>query len=579
MMNSFGDTTDRLRPSGGTGTGPLVSVLMPTYNRRRYMAGALASALAQTHRNLEIFVIRDGGEQVADVVRSFRDPRVVFIDRQDNRGKPRSLNEALAKAQGKYVAYLDDDDIWYPHHIETLVHALETQTDCQAAYSDLYRVYCQVRPDGERVVLSKHVEISRDFDRFLMLYFNHVLHVSLMHRRDLLEKTGPYTESLNILIDWDINRRLAFFSDFHHVLSITGEFYCPLKESDRISDVRRRDSEDYLRNVLTIRTTNPPKPWPKMDELSIIVALDRLDHEVGQTLMRVWRHTFYPYRLYLPLPPADVARLESDMPNVVLVPVEPQSSVDERVDVALQQAEGEYVAVVPIGLPIEDMWVEDAVHAIIHNGAAREGFLLEGPDPARRGVVVRRADLLRARNAYPHLSVEASLTACGIRVRSPGPQELPFQFDELLRQGKTAEADGNWSLAARLFEQMGERYHNELWMKTMAARAYFEAGSHTEAARLSREVNAVRPAIDTLLLEAKVRRQKRDFAGAIQLLSEAERWLSGAEIQIRDGGSANPTPPAPQARISKPEARNKLSALEEIRRKETQRFQRRRKTK
>ena len=82
--------------------------------------------------------------------------------------------------------------------------------------------------------------------------------------------------------------------------------------------MRRRDSEDYLRNVLTIRTTTPPKPWPKMDELSIILALDRLDHEVGQTLMRLWRHTFYPYRLYIPLPPADLARLNIEMPNVVL---------------------------------------------------------------------------------------------------------------------------------------------------------------------------------------------------------------------------------------------------------------------
>ena len=51
--------------------------------------------------------------------------------------------------------------------------------------------------------------------------------------------------------------------------------------------------------------------------------------------------------------------------------------------------------------------------------------------------------------------MEASLAACGVRVRRPKPEELPFQFDELLRQGKLAEADGNWLLAARLFEQMG----------------------------------------------------------------------------------------------------------------------------
>jgi tetratricopeptide (TPR) repeat protein len=194
---------------------------------------------------------------------------------------------------------------------------------------------------------------------------------------------------------------------------------------------------------------------------------------------------------------------------------------------ALRQAEGKYVAVVPVGLPIGDMWVEDAVYAAIHDGTNRDAFLLGGSHPAQGGAVVRRTDLLRARTLYPHLSVEASLAACGIRVRSLRPQELPFQFDEYLRQGKLAEADGNWSLAARLFEQMGERYDNKLWMRSMAARAYFEAGNHAQAARLSREVNRVRPAIDTLLLEAKVRRRERDYGGAIQLLSQAERWLSG----------------------------------------------------
>ena len=528
MMDFPGGTTARWHSNRATGAGPLVSVLLPTYNRRRYLACALSSVLAQTHRPLEVLVVRDGGEEVGDLVRSFHDPRVIFLDRKDNRGKPHSLNEALARAQGKYVAYLDDDDIWYPHHVETLVRTLETQTDCQVAYSDLYRVYCRAESGGDRVVQSKYVEISRDFDRFLMLYFNHVLHVSLMHRRDLLDRTGPYNENLNILIDWDITRRLCFFSDFHHVLTITGEFYCPVNQSDRISDVRRKDSEDYLRNVLAIRTTHPPKPWPKIDELPIIMAMDRLDRDGGQMIMSLWRHTFYPYRLYLPLPRADLARLDIEMPNVVLVPTAPQSSVEERVDVALQQTQGPYVAVAALGLPIQDMWVENALHAALHQGTSREGFLLEGADRERWGAVLRHADLRRARHAHPHLSIEASLAACGVRVRAPEPLELPFQFDKLLRQGKLAEAEGDWSAAASLFEHLAERYGNEVWMRTMAARAHFEAGHHGPAGRLSREINRRRPSIDTLLLEAKIRRKEHDFGGAIRLLREAERWLTGS---------------------------------------------------
>jgi len=296
---------------GETKTGPLVSVLIPTFNRPRYLSEALASVLHQSYRSLQVIVINDGGEDISDIVNSADDSRLVFINRKENRGKAFSLNEALARAEGKYVAYLDDDDLFYPHHIETLVNVLENQTDCQVAYSDLYKAYCKVMPDGNRQVLSKVVEVSRDFDRFFMLYFNHVLHVSLMHSRDLLEKTGTYNEQLNVLIDWDMTRRLAFFSDFHHVHEITGEFYSPVAECDRISVQRRKDKSEYLRNVLAIRTTRPPKPWPKMKDLSVIFAADRLGQQAGQTIGSIWRHTFFPYEVYLPLPQTDFARLNT----------------------------------------------------------------------------------------------------------------------------------------------------------------------------------------------------------------------------------------------------------------------------
>lgn len=155
----------------------MVSVLIPTFNRPRYLSEALTSVVRQSYRNLQVIVVNDGGQDVTDVVQSFGDPRIIFLNRRENRGKASSLNEALACAKGKYIAYLDDDDLYYPNHIEILVDALENQTDCQVAYSDLYKTHCRVMPDGSREVLGKVVEISRDFDRFLMLYFNHVLHV------------------------------------------------------------------------------------------------------------------------------------------------------------------------------------------------------------------------------------------------------------------------------------------------------------------------------------------------------------------------------------------------------------------
>ncbi|MCJ7729061.1 MAG: glycosyltransferase [Sedimentisphaerales bacterium] len=510
-------------------SGPVVSVLVPTFNRPLYLAQAIASVVRQRYRNLQIIVVNDGGRDVTGIVESFNDPRIVFINRRQNRGKPFSLNEAIAHARGRYIAYLDDDDVYYPHHIETLVDALENRTDCGVAYTDLYKVYCNVTPDGDRVVLSKVVEVSRDFDRFLMLYFNHVLHVSCLHRRDLLDRTGPYNEALNVLIDWDMTRRLAFFSDFCHIHQVTGEFYQPVGDSDRISVQRRKSKEEYARNVLTIRTTRPAKPWAKFADLSLIFLADTINQQVGTTIGLIWRYTFYPYKLYLPLPGGDFSRLSTDMPNIVTVPVDPATTQLQRIDRTIAECEGDYVAVVPAGFPVRDMWLEDSLYALLNSARDREAFELEGSTPACWAVVARKEHLCLARSKCPDLPIHEGLMAAGISVRRLRPDEIPFQFDSLLKEAQAEEECGNLKKAAEIYEYIGGHYQNQFWMRSLAAGALFKAGDFARAAELASWINQRRPTVDTLLLEAKLKRRGRDFNAALALLKRAEDILTGEE--------------------------------------------------
>jgi glycosyltransferase involved in cell wall biosynthesis len=515
--------------------GPLASVLIATYNRPQYLAIALASVLQQSYRNLQVIAVNDGGQDVSETINSFHDPRLIFINRKENRGKACCLNEALNRADGKYVAYLDDDDLYYHNHIETLVRALEFQTNCQVAYSDFYKTYCRISSDGSRQVLSKVVEVSRDFDRFFMLLFNHVLHVCLMHRRDLLEKTGPYNEQLNVLIDWDMTRRLAFFSDFHHVHEITGEYYHPEGESDRISVRRRKDKGEYLRNVLSIRNTRPPRPWPNMKDLSIILLTDRLDEQAANTIKAIWQYTFYPYRLYLPLSQLDINRLSSDMPNLVPVPIAPSLAQTQRLDAILDKCDSEYIALVPGGLPIKDMWIENPLYALINNPDGHRGYEPEGTTDELWAAVVEKNDLQFARGSFPNLSVQQSLIAAGIALKHPDFEEYPFQFDNLLQQALSAEKNGDFSKAGRMYKYIAENHRNELWMQRLAAKAFFKAKDHTKAVELCHNLNRRRPTVDTLLLEAKIKRENEDFSSAIELLKKAEQMLENPVRRLSTG--------------------------------------------
>ncbi|MBN1974922.1 MAG: glycosyltransferase family 2 protein [Sedimentisphaerales bacterium] len=509
--------------------GPVVSVLLPTFNRPQYFYKALASVLNQSHENLQVIVINDGGADVSDIVDSFFDSRIVFINRKENRGKAHSLNEALEKAEGKYIAYIDDDDIFYPDHIETLVDALENRTDCMAAYSDLYKVYCSVSRNGGRQPLSKVVDVSRDFDRFFMLHFNHVLHVSLMHHHDMIYKTGFYNENLNVLIDWDMTRRLAFFTDFYHIYKITGEYYHPMGDCDRISVQQRKDKHNYLKNVLAIRTTRPEKPWPAVKDLSIIFVTDRLDKQAGKTISSIWQHTFYPYKLYIPVPNTDLNRLNTDMPNIVIVPVSPASSQTEQIDITLKQCEGEYIAVIPSGFPVRDYWIENPVHALINCESERPGCLLEDAAEMLWAAVLKKEDLFAARKMFPQLSLHDSLAAAGIKLNKPVFEELPLQFDNMLQQAFIAQNNGDWFQAADIYEYIAENHGNEYWMKTLAANALYKANYKKLAADLCAEVNHSRPTVQTLLLEAKIRREEKKYDTAIELLTMAERTIEGTE--------------------------------------------------
>ena len=507
--------------------GPLVTILMPTFNRRRYFPIALASAVNQAYRNIEIVVVNDGGEDISDIVNSFADERIVFINRQVNRGKPYSLNDALARAKGKYVCYLDDDDMFYPIHVQKLVNALESQPSYQAAYSDLYKVHCTIDQDGNRTALSKTVEISRDFDRYFLMYFNHVLHVSLMHRRDLLEKTGLYNENLQVMIDWDMTRRLAFFTDFIHIHDITGEFYGPVGDCDRISVKQRKDPAKYLQNIMSIRMARPPKPWPKMKDLSIIYAPDLFDHSAVEILTKIWVFTFHAFKVVVPIPRSQIDSFKLTMSNLVRLPVDEALSRIERIDATLAHCDGEYIAVVPTNHPVTHAWVEDPLYALIGNAQLSQAFFLDNLPPGSFGAVFRSNELLAARKAYPYLDILQSAQAAGIVVRNPIREELPFKLDDLLEQAKQYQADGDCKSAARIYQHIGANCGNTLWMETAAANCYFKAGMYSKSLEIITAVNNNRPIIDTLVLESRIYQKMNDFERASRALEQAKSILQG----------------------------------------------------
>lgn len=113
---------------------PFFSVVIPVYNRAHLIGATLASVLAQSEQDFEIIVVDDGSKDDSkSVVEKLGDPRIRFI-RQQNGGGGAARNTGIDAAQGRFIAFLDSDDRFLPHHLATM-RALLDNTQNTGAYS------------------------------------------------------------------------------------------------------------------------------------------------------------------------------------------------------------------------------------------------------------------------------------------------------------------------------------------------------------------------------------------------------------------------------------------------------------
>jgi glycosyltransferase involved in cell wall biosynthesis len=113
---------------------PLFSVVIPVYNRASTLGAAVRSVLSQSEQDFEIVVIDDGSSDSPEkIIEAFHDPRIA-VWRQENRGGSAARNAGIDRARGRYVAFLDSDDFFLPHHLATMRRLLDG-TDGLAGYA------------------------------------------------------------------------------------------------------------------------------------------------------------------------------------------------------------------------------------------------------------------------------------------------------------------------------------------------------------------------------------------------------------------------------------------------------------
>lgn len=252
-------------PSPATCSGSKVSVLMGTYNRRELLPEAIRSVVNQTHGEWELIVVNDGGEDVADLVYGFKDDRIRYHNNPHG-SKGKAINTAFSLSSGEFVAYLDDDDVWYPDHLERALFALCNLGKVEMTYSTT--VVTTLKDDGDDwLVDSSAPEQCPQVSYVDLVETNVIPGISVVHARSLFEAVNGMDETLQVLIDFDMWRRLAMHTSPYHVSYSTAEHFIRTSKAvsgeGQITNLHLSNRRMYLANACRVLGKKMPETLPE----------------------------------------------------------------------------------------------------------------------------------------------------------------------------------------------------------------------------------------------------------------------------------------------------------------------------
>jgi len=183
----------------------MISVVIPTYNQANFIARAIESVWVQQVPELEVVVVDDcSTDNTQDVLRRLPVKGEIRSYRQErNQGPAAARNRGIKESRSEWIAFLDADDCWLPGKLQSQIQALERDNQIDFAYCGSVAV-----DDEGNVVTASPAPGIEDFMRQL-LWGNQIATPTMIVRRDLLEKTGLFDESLQVGEDWDLWLRLA----------------------------------------------------------------------------------------------------------------------------------------------------------------------------------------------------------------------------------------------------------------------------------------------------------------------------------------------------------------------------------
>lgn len=196
---------------------PAVSVIIPTYNRANYLKKSIQSVISQTIKDIEIIIINNySTDNTLEVISSFYDQRIKIINFKNGGVIARSRNQGMVQSTGKYIAFLDDDDIWCQDKLELQIEYLESHPEFGAVYSNA--IIIDEKDNRKGFLLDRgRAKEGNVFQN--LLGGNFITILTVLIRREIVDSIGLFNEDSSLIAveDYEYWMRIALKFEFGYI--------------------------------------------------------------------------------------------------------------------------------------------------------------------------------------------------------------------------------------------------------------------------------------------------------------------------------------------------------------------------
>ncbi|MCC9137341.1 glycosyltransferase family 2 protein [Pontibacter silvestris] len=272
---------------------PLVSVIMPAYNAGKYIAESIKSVVLQTYVNWELIVIDDGStDNTASLVKGFvrSDCRIKYLY-QENGKQGKARNTGISAAKGKYIAFIDSDDLWLSEKLEIQIKCF-SKSEADLIFSDTYIFRNEFLIENTKVLQTKNGVYYGEEGAIAFIKRNRIPTLTAICKKKVIDKVGGFTEKKNIQNAEDYHLWLKILLHGYKIEGIDYVLAAYRDRSDSVSDENKLNLKQVIEaqiDVLHEFSYKHKYIYPyiiKKIKDSLYVLKDQNDNEFYESIIR-----------------------------------------------------------------------------------------------------------------------------------------------------------------------------------------------------------------------------------------------------------------------------------------------------